>query len=631
MRYKMQNKAIFDQINKAKSFYLKGNFKLAHSLIKKVLKKQPKNAEALHVIGWIQHGLGNYDLAISYIGDALKIKNDMAEWYRDLAIIYGAKKKYPEAVEAAMSAVKIKADYFEAYITLGQLLYLIGDYSNSVSAYAKAIQIGPARVSIYLDIARSLNKIGEVDQAIAYLLESLKIDDSVPEVYNDLGSNYFSIGFLDESIFCLKKLVDLTPDSAENLSCLIATLVYKYDFCQELMAEFLLYGVKHCLPLACKTEKNKNIPDCHKRLKIGYISADFYNHSIAFYILPILKSHDKSKFDIYCYYNNIIVDDYTYQMRWHSSHWIECYNLDDDQLARKIREDGIDILIDLSGHSVGNRLTVFAQKPAPIQFSWMGFPTTTGVPMIDYLILQEELVSDEARNYFSEEVIFTKKTINFSVPKNSPEVSDFPSLKNGYVTFASFNALYKVTSEQLNLWIEILKNVDRSRLILHVGKLNSDRLREYFLEKFVENGIERERVILCQSVPMDMYLRSHRGVDFVLDTYPYNGATTTLFALWMGVPVITLKGISPYSRISAMYLNRIGLSEFIAYSAQEYVDLAYRYSKSVEKLSGLRFSLRDNLLAHLFVEENEFDRGFVAEIENIYLNKWYKWCEHAKH
>ncbi|PKM10162.1 MAG: hypothetical protein CVV13_14075 [Gammaproteobacteria bacterium HGW-Gammaproteobacteria-3] len=610
-------------INQARVLFAQNQLDPARRTIKKVLKKAPRNAQALYLSGIIEFKRGNTDLAIKHLSAALQTQNDIAEWHRDLAVMYLTTRQFKEAVHAAHRAVQLQEDYPDALSTLGEALAELGDYENAIIAYAKALTGNDRLISAYSGIALCLNETGQTDQAINALLKALTITPDDPLIHGNLAAFYYYIGLVDEAIDALLKKVALLPDSASDHSSLIATVIYRYDFNDAVFRHYLHYSVKHGLPLAAEIKPHLNNPDSGRKLKIGYVSADFRQHAVAFYITPILAQHDKQKFEVYCYHNSRHDDSHTAKIRDFADHWIDCIQMSDAALADKIRQDGIDILLDLSGHSMGNRLSIFARKPAPVQITFIGFPTTTGLIAMDYMILNKGMITDAAKPYFSEKLILLDKIAPFSPPENAPDINALPALKNNFVTFASFNAPYKITDDMIALWCKILTRLPDSKFVLYLGKTQSRVVRNIFLNKFSAHGIDSARIDFHSLLPTPEYLDAHHAIDICLDSFPYNGSTTTFISLWMGVPVITLKGISPQSNQAASILAMIQLEQFITRTEHDYVELACATAHNLNELSALRPTLRERMKTSGITDSE----NITSDLEQAYLKVWKNWCE----
>ena len=364
--------------------------------------------------------------------------------------------------------------------------------------------------------------------------------------------------------------------------------------------------------------------DCIKkrRLRIGYVSPDFRAHSVAYFIEPVLKYHDSGHYEIFCYYNHTVEDSVTRRLRAHTDHWRTISGLSDDEAAQLIRKDHIDILVDLAGHTGNNRLLVFARKPAPIQATWLGYLNTTGLAAMDYRITDHSAsppgITDR---YHSENLIrLPDSQWCYQPPAECPPVTPLPALTTGLITFGSLHNLAKVTPEVIRLWSRVLMVIPDSRLIMAARGLN--RLRLQMEERFAEDRIKSSRLELLDAMPFDEYLALHQRIDVNLDTFPYSGGTTTCHSLWMGVPIITLAGETVTSRGGASLLGSLRLTELIAKSETEYLDIAVHLGKKIEFLAAIRTGLRERMINSPLTNA----QNFTKNLEQAYRDMWERWC-----
>jgi predicted O-linked N-acetylglucosamine transferase (SPINDLY family) len=357
------------------------------------------------------------------------------------------------------------------------------------------------------------------------------------------------------------------------------------------------------------------------RIKIGYISPDFREHSVSYFFLPFLEYHNRDSFEIFCYSEVKREDKITHRIKELSDHWRPIAWLRDRAVAEQVRQDGIDILVDLAGHTAENRLLVFAYKPAPVQVTWLGYPNTTGMPVIDYRFTDE--IADppgEADEYHSEILMrLPDGFLCYGPPDDAPGVSGLPTHKNGRITFGSFNNLPKINPQVIGLWSRLLHQVADSRLLLKSKQFADEHVRQRFLDLFSVCGIGAERLRLLPRVASTAgHLALYHQVDIALDPFPYNGTTTTCEALWMGVPVITLRGDRHAGRVGASILTRLGLEEMIAQNEEAYVDIGVALAASMSALENLRSGLRSRMQSSVLCD----GRSFARTMENTFQKVW---------
>jgi predicted O-linked N-acetylglucosamine transferase (SPINDLY family) len=362
--------------------------------------------------------------------------------------------------------------------------------------------------------------------------------------------------------------------------------------------------------------------DPDKVLRIGYVSSDFRRHSVAYFLTPLFRNYDKKKVKIYCYANVLKPDQTTQTLKKYVDFWRDTVHLTDEEIEDYIRADKIDILVDLSGHTAGNRLPVFAKKPAPIQVAWLGYPDTTGLSTMDYRI--SDLLADPS----DFDATYTEKLyrindcfVCYEALTDAPSVSKSPFSNNRYVTFGSFNNLSKMNNEVLKVWADILKRVPESRLLLKNPGLTDSSVRESYMSIFGDLGITSDRIILkgLSATAME-HLSEYHNIDIALDTFPYNGTTTTCEALWMGVPVLTLTGNTHANCVGRSLLSAVGLADWIVESIDDYVNRATSFANSPELLDQQRKTMRHKMLKSTLCN----GKCFAEKMENAYRDMWNK-------
>jgi predicted O-linked N-acetylglucosamine transferase (SPINDLY family) len=359
-----------------------------------------------------------------------------------------------------------------------------------------------------------------------------------------------------------------------------------------------------------------------RRLRVAYVSPNFRDHAVTYFLESILECHDRERFHVICYSDVVREDEYTRRLKQSCAQWIDSSHLGDDELAETIRRDAVDILVDLSGHTERNRLLVFARKPAPLQVTWNGYANTTGMSAMDYRI--SDFVADPPG---MTDHLHTEKLIRlpdiymvFRPPQDSPAVNDLPAAKSGHVTFGSFNALPKITPRVISIWSRILLSVGNSRLLL--AAVPAGRTRERILETFSADGIDASRIEIHDKLPTYEFLALHRRADIALDPFPFSGTTTTCHTLWMGLPIVTLEGRSHVSRTTTAMLTAMDLASLVAGSEDEYVTLAASLASDTERMAGMRQTMRARMLNSPLTD----GRRFAPHLERAYREIWTTWC-----
>jgi predicted O-linked N-acetylglucosamine transferase (SPINDLY family) len=354
------------------------------------------------------------------------------------------------------------------------------------------------------------------------------------------------------------------------------------------------------------------------------VSSDLNAHPVGKFLLPLFLEHDKRRFEIFAYSQLRMEDEMTHRLQACTDCWRDITGLSDPQAAEMIRQDQIDILIDLAGHTARHRLLVFACKPAPVQVSYLGYPATTGLATIDYRLT--DALADppgETDAYFTETLIRLPNTAwCYQPPSEAPLVSPLQALQNDYITFGSFNNFTKINEALAKCWAEILRRVPQSRLLLKAVALNSESARRDLQRMMSGSGIDADRLQLHGSVPISRHLPFYNRIDIALDTYPYHGTTTTCEALWMGVPVVTRAGASHVSRVGVSLLSAVGLPDLVANDADHYVQIAVDLAANPSRLAELRASLRMRMQQSPLMDA----AAFARDVEAAYREMWRRWC-----
>ena len=648
-------------MQKAIHHHQNGNIQQAELIYREVLKVEPKNVYALNLLGVIAKQTGQYELAVRLFRKALKIKPNFEEAYNNLGNTFLKLENQDEAAgcfrhalainpyraaihnnlgnvlnergqvnEAAAcyrKALALEPNYANAYNNLGKLLKNQGDLDQAAACYRKALAIKPDLVEACNNLGNVLNEQGQLSAAIASYKKAVALKPDYAKAYNNLGRVLKDQGRLDEAIAVFRKALALGPDLSGAHSNLLFTLNYLPDCSQEeIYKESRRWNDMHAAPLQQNYPEYENSRDPGRRLRIGYVSPDFRTHSVAYFIEPVIKAHDRGNLEIFCYANVIRVDEVTERIRGAADHWFSIAGRSDAEVADRIRQDRIDILVDLTGHTGGNRLLVFALRPAPVQVSWLGYPNTTGLSAIDYRLT--DAIADpvgEADGLHSEELVRLEHGfLCFQADESAPDVTEPPCLDKGYVTFGNFNDLAKTTSEVVQLWAKILAAVPGSRLLMKAKQLVDAETRERYRAMFIAEGVAGERIELHGRLPKKKdHLAFYSRIDIGLDPFPYNGTTTTCEALWMGVPVVTWRGDRHAERVGASILHRVGLPELIAHLGEEYIKTAAGLALDRERLQELRSGLRDRMRKSKLMDMDLF----TASLEDAYRNMWYAWCK----
>jgi protein O-GlcNAc transferase len=497
--------------------------------------------------------------------------------------------------------------------------------SDARELIQRAIEISPHNAFYHGSLGNALQDARDFDGAIAAYQRAIQLKPDLAEAHNNLGNVLRDTGRMDEAIASFREAIRLRPHHTAAHSNLLAMLHYhpRLDGAR-LLDEHRKWDQQHAQTFQSAGKPHPNRPDPARRLNVGYVSADFCRHPVGRFIAPLLREHNRQNVKVFCYSGVAAPDDFTENLSRSADAWCEALALDDEQLSHRIRSDEIDILVDLSLHTLGNRLLVFARKPAPVQVTWLGYAGTTGLSAIDYRLTDPLIDPHGAPQFYSEKSIHLPATFWCFEPIDpAVEVNELPAMKNGAVTFASLNNFAKVTGEALDLWAAVVAQTPGSRIVI-VCPPGKHRIS--VLERFARTGVEADRLEFVDRRPIAEYLRQFHRIDIALDPFPCGGGTTTCDALWMGVPTITLRGQTAVGRQGVSILTNVDLTDWIADTPQDYLAIAKGAAADLPKLAALRTALRQKMRCTPLMDA----RRFATDIESAYRGMWQRWCEYNR-
>lgn len=641
-------------LNKAAQLIRTGQLMPAEQVLREVLKKAPTNAEAMRLLGDVYYSREDYktafeifqrslSLRISYetlmaltataemlrlldIAEKnyrvmIQMKPKEGESYLRLAMLLSRHTdKAAEVIKLLETAIKLGHKVSECYTNIGHIAHwTLGDRDLSRTALLKALEVNPKNIEAMIKLALLYWTNNHVEAAMELLHKVIEIDPNHSDAYYLFSTSFLKLGKHDECREFFQQAVKLAPNDTSLYTSYLNSTNYTDTLSKQEWFDVHCHYDQIVNGFAKRCTSYANTPDPDRKLRVGYVSADLSNHSVAFFFEPLLQCTDKEKFEIYCYYNNRKSDDVTRRLKSMAEGWRDVTGLNDAELVEQIRADGIDLLIDLTGHTANNRLPMFAWKPAPVQFTWLGYGPTTGMSAIDYIFTDRYYTPNaEEEKYFSEKPVYLECYRVFKPPFELP-VNALPALEKGYVTFGSFNSFNKVSHSQLLLWSEILLQVPDSRLSIIV---NAKETVDYVKELMTSRGIAEERLMIFTKLRYDHFLQLHNHVDIALDCYPFTGFTTSFNGLWMGVPMVTMVGVRMSSRTGLGLLAPLGLEAFVSHSPEEYVAKACYWAKNLDQLAEIRTGLRDKLKHSILMDATAFTRDF----ESILRRCWADWC-----
>jgi predicted O-linked N-acetylglucosamine transferase (SPINDLY family) len=651
----MSNAQPSSDLERARALYEAGLLADAGRAYQAVLAAEPRHAEALWRLGDVANRLGMPDKALDLVLSGIRLVPDDAQSWNCLGAVHAAAGRNEDAAKAFAHAIALQPTYIVPLSNLGKVYVRLGRLVEAVAAHRHCIHYEPARADHHANLAGALLASGEPDEAlqgfgnalildpghaearlglglahaargdhvaaVSAFAEAVRLHPDIAEAHHNLGLALFKCGRLEEAVDALRAAVARDPANATAH----ANLIFALDLdprvgLAEAMTERRRWNERH--GRAALRAGHANTPDPERRLRIGYVSGDFKAHSAAEALAPVILGHSKD-FEIVCYSQVRKPDAVTERFRGAVPLWRESWRMDDDALERCIREDAIDILVDLSGFTEGNRLAVFARKPAPVQVQAWGYPLGSGMPAMDHLLSDPVLIPRESRPLFTETIHDLPGFMPFAPPARSPAVVPPPAAANGFVTFGSMNRLTKIGDAVLRAWAAILTRVPTARLLAKDPAFDDAQARARVVERLAACGVASERVELRGKSSRRAHLGAYGDIDVALDPFPQSGGITTFESLWMGVPVITLAGERPQGRASASILAGVGLPETTAQTVDDYIARAVDWAGELSRLRTVRATLRERLRRSPLCDH----AAYGAAVEAAYRRFWRAWCK----
>jgi predicted O-linked N-acetylglucosamine transferase (SPINDLY family) len=638
--------------------YQNGRHDEADRLLQQALSIEPRSVAALSNRGVVLHELKRFDEALACYDKAVAIQPDCAEALSNGANALAQLERFEEAVARYDQALAVRSDYAEAYSNRANALYHLRRYEEALANCDRALTLKQSDADALSNRGNALTQLRRFDDALASYDKALAINPGLSTAWVGRGNVLLNLnryaeaftayqkaleakpdnlnamaqlahfherqGRIDEAIACYDRALAIKPDFADAISNKIFTLDFAADVGIEEQQAARKYWWRQIGAKIAATSsfRHDNDPDPARRIVLGYVSADFRRHSAAAAFRPILQNHDKTQFEIVCYSCSLAADEKTEDFRRIADRWVDASQWSDRVLADRVHADKVDILVDLSGHSAGHRLGTFARKPAPVQVTAWGHATGTGLPAIDYLFCDSVTMPPGSRHLFAEKLYDLPCIITTEPPPPGLRPCDPPVLAKGYVTFGVFNRMAKVSDDAVAVWAGILARVPQSRLLMKDGALNEDSLRDVLRERFAAHGVSPDRIDFLGYTPREEHLAAFAQVDICLDPFPQNGGVSTWEALHMGVPVVAKLGNVPVSRSSGAILSSIGMSDWVAGNADDYVSIAATWASMPEKLKILRHALPAT------IANSASGNGilYTRAVERGYRAMWEEYC-----
>lgn len=608
--------------------YQNGQYEKVVAALSLLLKKTARNGKLWILLSAaLQNIPGKLDEALVAIKKAIQIIPDDHTLYNNLGIICQEMDRYDDAVHAFSTALKLCPEYANTWISLGNVQQKMGDLPGAEISLKRALVLEPDSAQAYYNLGVCYEKKDQVDLAENCYKKSIQLNPELIEAINNLASMYLGIERVEEALPLVKRMLELEPDFPQawfNLGNIYLdsnqfdlaekNYLHAFSLSRSLPADMvtsLLFSMSHNMTHSPREqferhcffgEKTENKishryqhtpkwqPD-HK-IHIGFISGDFYHHAVMNFLEPVLEYlKDDPTLTLTAYMTGFKKDEHTQHLKGYFSAFHDCCAIGNNMLAEKIFQDQVDILIDLSGHTAFSRYELFAMRPAPIQASWLGYPGTSGLHSIDYYIGSYDFLPEgQFDELFTEKLVRMPCSSPFMPNLSAPEVNELPSLHQSGFRFASFNRLNKLSPYIINLWSQLMRQVEGSTLLL--GHMPSRGIPAWLLQEFEKNGIASDRLICMSRARSYEYFAAHHNVDLCLDTYPYGGGTTSMSALWMGVPTLTLAGEYIPSRHGATIMGLFDLPAFVATSDVDFIEKGLYWACHKQELNLLRTGIR---------------------------------------
>ncbi len=542
--------------------------------------------------------------------------------WRALGIILAQQGRAREALIPMQRTAAFFPEDAETHNNLGAVLQRLEHFADAEACFRRAVALKPGYAEAYNNLGTALMKQGRLAEAESAFRQAIAYSPGYAEPHNNLGILLRDMCRIDESVASFRAALALNPDNAKLHQNLIFTMDFGDFDAAFLQAERKRWAARFA-PAQPRTARFANLPDPERPLRIGYVSADFKFHSSAVVFGAMLTGFDAGNFAVFAYSNTPVADDVTAIFQNAVTVWRPVVGLSDDAVVDLIEADAIDILVDLSGHSLGNRLKVFARRPAPIQITAWGYHTGTGLDAIDVFFSDPVLIPENEKGLYAErQVRYLPNAMSVFWPIPLPDVGPLPASSAGVVTFGSFNRLVKASDQTFAAWARVLGALPHSRFMMKTPELDEPSARDRVLRRFAEAGIGPERLILRGKTSWREHMLAFNEVDIALDPFPQSGGVTTLESLAMGVPMVTLKWPTVSGRASASLLTALNMTDWIAATQDEYAEIAVSKARNLQELAAVRLGLRARMDASVIGRKE----AYVATAEREFRALWRAWC-----
>ena len=630
------------------------NFSEALNLLLELKKQYLLDIDFNNLLGFAYENLNDFNNANNYYLESLKLDNKNFQTNYNIAILFYKKKNYKEATIKLITLANRFPKNKNIFYNLGIIKDEMKEYENAIKYFEKALSLDNQYYFAQHNLAQCYEKLNNIDLAIEnynkaefinlhkfnntlnnlgniflkqkkydqsekYFLNAINCQGNVEIIYNNLAILYLEILDIDRAYYYLEKSINLDKNNTKVFSRLISTSLYlnkDINYYKKISEE---YGNTISDKIAKKYD-HKNFILESKKIKLGFISADFREHPVGYYLLDFLPKLKKFGYELYAYFNFSLEDDYTKKIKKNFNNCKNITLLDDKDVAASIKEDGINVLIDMSGHSGDNRLPIFAYKPAPVQVSWAAYLASTGVKEIDYIIGDIYSIPEKDHKNYTEKVLQFKNIWCCLSTSDIANIipSSLPVLKNGYITFGCFNNPNKINENFIRVCSKILLNIENSKICLQSSQFIENINRKKILKLFEKNSISSNRIILGYEAERNKLIKSYSNIDIALDTFPYSGGTTSFELSWMCVPLLTKKGDRFISKCGESINYNLGMEDWIAKDEDDYINKAVLFSKDIKKLEMTKKKLIQYSRGTNLFNMNKFSKEFIKQINTIY-------------
>lgn len=595
----------------------------AHRALRRATELLPDNAEMWEHLGLAQSRLLQHSAADASFARSVALDPAAHSAWSNAAKNAVDAGKYAHALHYAGKAAQLDPASLAAHCNMGNALARLQRSAEAETCYRRALALAPDSAEVHHSLGSALMNVDRDHEAATHFEQALALQPGHAHTHNMLGAVLMKLGRHDMAIASYRRALALKPDCPRWHTELLFCLTHDAGTPPAVAFDaHTAFSARFELPLVAGWPAHTNLRDPHRRLRVGFVSGDMFQHVVSYFIAPVWAQLDRNRVEVLVYSTNARRDGTTATLEALADQWLQVEGLDDEALAARIQADRIDVLIDLSGHTAHNRLLVFARKPAPVQATWIGYPNTTGLRAMDYVLCDGyNAPRGLYEHHYSEQFARLPSSGTFTPPPGSPEVNLLPALGGHGVTFGSFNRAAKLGQDVIATWSAVLHAVPGARLLL--CDTGDPAQAQRLASAFGSHGIAAERLLFRPRVPMQDYLRLHHEVDIVLDTWPYTGGTTTNLALWMGVPVVTLQGPARAHCQSAAVLGRMGMQEWVAHDRAGFVQIAVRWARSPYQLASLRAGLRARWANAPLRQPATVARGLELALRTM----WQRWCD----